>query len=287
MAVSEKRRLARGLDALFGGTAEPTPAGSNPTTVPIDQIEANPYQPRQDFDAGELASLKESLDRHGLLQPVVVRPTERGYQLIAGERRVRAAREAGWHEVPVHIVDFDDRQVFEAAMVENLHRSDLNPIEKAYGFQDYMNQYGVTQEELARRVGLDRSTISNLVRLLELPPAVQEAVRLGQISNGHARALLALDDPDRQVALCRRIVENNLSVRAVENLVKQERDRSGSSKSPSTPDKTAHVRSIEDELRRRFATRVEIRLRSQDSGQIILTFDSNEDFERIVEELLR
>jgi ParB family chromosome partitioning protein len=287
--MSEKRRLGRGLDALLGGAAPPEPAEKpgGLAQVPLDEIEINPYQPRKDFDPEELAALKESLATHGLLQPVVVRQTGQGYQLIAGERRLRAAREVGWKDIPVRVVDFNDRQVFEAALVENIQRSDLNPIEKAQGFQQYVRQYNVTHEELAKKLGLDRSTVTNLLRLLELPPAVQDAVRLGQISNGHARALLALDDPERQAALCRDIIAKGLTVRAVEQLVKQAQ-ASGAEDEPRDrpPAKTSHVQSIEDELRQRFATRVEIHMRGPDRGQIVLDFQSNEDFERLLE-LLR
>ncbi|HMP61174.1 MAG TPA: ParB/RepB/Spo0J family partition protein, partial [Gemmatales bacterium] len=217
--ITEKRRLGRGLDALLGGISSQTSSDAEsaalaapaPTTVPIDRITTCPFQPRRDFDADELAALKQSLATHGLLQPVLVRPVEDGYQLIAGERRLRAAREVGWTEIPVHVVDFNDQATFEAALVENLQRSDLNPIEKAQGFHDYLQRYQLTQEELARKIGLDRSTIANLIRLLELPATVQEAVRLGQVSGGHARALVTLDDPARQEGLCREIIAKGLS----------------------------------------------------------------------------
>lgn len=291
MAVTEKRRLARGLDALLGSTLEThdSDATTGPVTqVALDRIERNPYQPRKDFDPTELNSLRQSLATHGLLQPVVVRSTPTGYQLIAGERRLRAARENGWKEIPVRVVDFSDRQVFEAAMVENLQRADLNAIEKAHGFQDYVNQYGVTHEELAQRMGLDRTTITNLLRLLELPVDVQDAVRTGQITAGHAKALLTADDPVVQTAICKDIVARGLSVRATEALVRQAKPVNGEEKVPAAPAvKTPHVQAIEDELRQRFATRVEIKLRGPDKGQLILTFDSNDDFERITEALRR
>jgi ParB family chromosome partitioning protein len=294
LSVTEKRRLGRGLDALLGGTIEPdahekkpTAAQRTPAQVPLEKIEHNPYQPRKDFDPEELHALKESLDAHGLLQPVVVRPAGKGYQLVAGERRLRAAREAGWKEIPVRIIDLNDQEVFEAAMVENLQRADLNPIEKAQGFHQYLSQYGVTQDELARRMGLDRSTVSNFIRLLELPQAVQDAVRTGQITNGHARALLAADDPERQVTLCKQIVARGLSVRAVELLVKESPPPEANGASAPPVEKTAHVQAIEDELRQKLATRVEIRLRSSDKGQFVLAFESNDDFERILEVLRR
>lgn len=291
--MSEKRRLGRGLEALLGGTvmadqAAPAATPGSTAQVPIAQIELNPHQPRKDFDPGELAALKQSLSTHGLLQPVVVRPTESGYQLIAGERRLRAAKEVGWTEIPVHVVDFNEQQEFEAALVENIQRADLNPIEKAQGFHDYIQQYQVTQEELARKIGLDRSTISNLVRLLELPAAVQDAVRTGQLSNGHARALLALEDPQKQVALCQEIIAKGLSVRTVEAMVKEPKPSTSAGESAKPPvAKTSHVQGIEDELRQSLATKVEIRLLGEEHGQIVITFQGNSEFERLLGMLRR
>lgn len=290
MAVSEKRRLGKGLEALLGGSAEINDAGEAAPVaqLPIDQIVTNPYQPRKDFDPDDLAALKHSIATHGLLQPVVVRHTEDGYQLIAGERRLRAARAVGWKDIPVRVVDFNDQQTFEAALVENLQRADLNPIEKALGFRDYLAQYRLTQDEFAQRVGLDRTTISNLLRLLELPPEVQEAVRVGQLTNGHARALLALEDPERQKLLCRQIIADGLTVRAVEQLARQER-RPVACNLPtgSNPNKTAHIQAIEDELRQKLAVKLEIRLRGPEKGQFVLSFDCNDDFERLLETLRR
>ncbi len=300
--MSEKRRLGRGLDALLGGAVESESNAKRQAhkvaqevaqrdgmaQVALDRIEANPYQPRKDFDPDEIDALKQSLDTHGLLQPVVVRPAGKGYQLVAGERRLRAAREAGWKEIAVRVIDLNDQQVFEAAMVENLQRADLNPIEKAQGFQQYVNQYGVTQDELAKRMGLDRSTVSNFIRLLELPPTVQDAVRTGQITNGHARALLAVDNPDRQTTLCKDIIAKGLSVRAVELLAKPAAtEPEARNAQPPAVEKTAHLLGIEDELRQKLATRVEIRLKTQDKGQIVLAFETNDDFERILEVLRR
>lgn len=288
--MTERRRLGRGLDALLGGSSVPGPDSHANTLaeVPLDQIELNPHQPRKDFDPEELHALKESLAHHGLLQPVVVRNTGTGYQLVAGERRLRAAREAGWREIPVRVVDLNDQQVFEAAMVENLQRADLNPIEKAHGFHEYVTRYRVTHEEVAQRMGLERSTVTNLIRLLELPPDVQEAVRTGQISNGHARALLALDDPARQTAVCKEIIAKGLSVRAVEGFAKPARQEALANGEPKPENnKTAHLQSLEDELRQRLSIKVAIRLKGQNKGQIVLSFESNDDFERLVETLRR
>lgn len=286
--MTDKRRLGRGLDALLGGvaasssTAVAEAAGTQ--ALPLDRIHVNPNQPRKDFDEDDLTTLKESLRTHGLLQPILVRPKEDGYEIIAGERRFRAAKDAGWAEIPVHVVDFNDQKVFEAALIENLQRTDLNPIEKALGFQDYLQRYQVTQDELAKVVGLDRSTVANLIRLLELAPPVQDAVRHGQISAGHARALLPVEVPARQVALMQEIIAKGLSVRQVEALIKVEEPLTTSSAKAGSapPPKTAHVQQIEDELKQRLTTKVAIRLKSHDKGQIVIGFENNDDFERIL-----
>lgn len=281
MSVTEKRRRGRGLDALLGISNDHDGDQTGLAQVPLDQIEKNPYQPRKDFDPGQMAALKESLTTHGLLQPLVVRSTGSGYQLVAGERRRQAAREAGWAEIPVRVVDLNDQQVFEAALVENLQRADLNPIEKAQGFAEYVQRYDVKHDELARRMGLDRSTVSNLIRLLELPPSVQEAVRVGQISNGHARALLALGDADQQVLLCNEIIAKGLTVRAIEEMARVDLPEQGTlSKTPVK--KTRHVQAIEEELKQSLMTRVEIRLKGRERGRIVIAFENNDDFERIV-----
>jgi ParB family chromosome partitioning protein len=290
----EKRRLGRGLDALLGptteggtATAELLAAGGEQARVPVDRIERNPYQPRKAFDTDELAALSESIKAHGVLQPLVVRSVGDRYQLIAGERRLRAAQQAGHTDIPVRIVDFNDQQVLEAALVENIQRSDLNSIEKAHGFQEYLQRFGMTHEQLAARLGLDRSTVTNLVRLLELPPEVQDAVRVGQISAGHARALLAVPEKERQVALCKEIITRGHSVRATEALVKEQKTQptTAPTDKPAAPEKTTYVQGLEDELRQKLATRVEIRLRGKDRGQIVLGFESNDDFERLLEVL--
>jgi len=298
----EKRRLGRGLDALLGGPGtgpsgtDGEPSGGVPGQVAVERLDPNPFQPRKVFDDEELAALADSIKTHGVLQPLVVRQTGDRYQLIAGERRLRAAQAAGFTEVPVRIVNFNDQQILEAALVENIQRTDLNPIEKAQGFQDYLQRFGMTHEQLAGRLGLDRSTITNLLRLLELPSEVQDAVRVGQISGGHARALLAVPDRNRQIQLCKEIISRGHSVRATEALVKEEKTSANGTSSGggggggdrSAPvDKTAHVQAIEDELRQTLATRVEIRLKAKDRGQIILGFESNDDFERLLEVLRR
>jgi ParB family chromosome partitioning protein len=283
----EKRRLGRGLDVLLGNGDQGAPSGTQgESKVAVERIQHNPFQPRKAFDPDELTALGQSIRHHGILQPLVVRVQGDHYELIAGERRLRAAKAAGMTEVPVRIVDFNDQQTLEAALVENIQRADLNPIEKAQGFKDYLERFQMTQEQLAQRLGLDRTTISNLVNLLELAAEVQEAVRLGQISLGHAKVLKGLSDPQRQVALCREIIARGHSVRTTEELTKAHKAEKAAAGSERTaPEKTTHVQAIEDELRKKLTTRVEIRLREKDKGQIILKFESNDDFERLLEVL--
>src|SRR5687767_13587387 len=191
--MEKKARLGRGLDALFGGADGAVPVNAS-AQVTVDAIDQNPLQPRKSFDEDEIRLLSETIKAHGILQPLVVRQVGERYQLIAGERRLRAARAVGLPTVPVTVVNFNDQQVLEAALIENIHRADLNPIEKAQGFREYLTRFKMTHEQLAERLGLARPTITNLVALLELPPEVQEAVRLGQLSTGHAKLLKGLDD---------------------------------------------------------------------------------------------
>src|SRR5579862_6274832 len=204
-----KPRLGRGLGALLGdagGTDGASEMNGSRLSLPVARIQQNPHQPRKLFDEDEIAHLSDSIRQHGVLQPLVVRQVGEEFQLIAGERRLRAAQQAGLAEVPVHVVNFNDQQVLEAALVENIQRSDLNPIEKAQGFKEYLDRYSVTQEQLAGRLGMDRTSVSNLVNLLHLPPEVQDAVRFEQISLGHAKILKGLSDPKRQIDLCKDVV---------------------------------------------------------------------------------
>jgi len=294
-ATITKPRLGRGLNALLSGMGNETEgAESHDGTVcklALTQIHHNPHQPRKRFDDDELKGLTESVKSHGVLQPLVVRAVNDGYQLIAGERRLRAATAAGLTEVPVHVVSFDDQQMFEAALVENIQRSDLNAIEKAQGFKEYLDKFGMTQEQLGTKLGLDGTTISNLLGLLNLAEEVQQAVRNGQISLGHAKILKGITEQDRQLALCRETIMKNYSVAALELVVKQQRMEAittavteGTTKREPA-EKTAHVKSLEDDLRQRLAVKVEIKVKAKDKGQIVIAFDSNDDFERILDAL--
>ena len=281
------------------GEPKAAPAAASPAAgplrIPIRQIRSNPFQPRQDFDEAELQALADSLRAHGLLQPVVVRRTAEGYQLVAGERRLRAAVKAGWSEVPVQIVEADDRQLAELAIVENLQRKDLNALEKAISFHRYIEEYGCTHEELASRLKLDRSTVTNFLRLLELPPAVQEALRQGRISQGHARALLPLGDEHEQIEFCQRIQREGLSVRQTEALVQEAIAAAdaeplgliGREAPPPRPRRltSEHIASLEQEFRAALGTKVKITHSARGRGKLTIFFTSHEEFDRLRQQI--
>jgi ParB family chromosome partitioning protein len=302
-----RRTLGRGLSALLGTFEEgerdemsmaPPTAGSSPapSELPISLIDPNPYQPRQEFDPAELEGLADSVRTHGVLQPVVVRAAGHRYQLVAGERRLRAVQLLGWQNIPVRIVELDDQQTCELALVENLQRKDLNAIEKALAFERYLSQYQTTHEKLAKQLGIDRSTVTNLIRLLELPDAVQQMVARNQISGGHARAILSIEDPINQLSLAQEVADKGLSVRETERLAREARQPAEPTAPTATdvmaetavelPEKSNHIVSIENELKQRLGLKVEIRAKGNE-GQINLHFSSNDDFDRLLEQLRR
>lgn len=296
-----KKRLGRGLEALLGvgdelvssspqsADGSHTHQGGDLVHLSVYEIEDNPFQPRREFNESEIASLAESLKTHDMLQPILVRMVNGRHQLISGERRLRAAIKAGWTTVPARIREADDRLVSELAIVENLQRKDLNAIEKALSFRRYIDEHGCTQEYLANRLKIDRSTVANLMRLLELPAVVQEAIRKGEISMGHARALLPLGDAQAQIEFCERIHREGLSVRVVESEVSQ---RIASEDSPALvvaprPGKpvSPQLDALRQELRRALGTNVDIRQTSRGSGRIIVHFANSREFERLREYL--
>jgi ParB family transcriptional regulator, chromosome partitioning protein len=264
---------------------------SMPARIAIRQIDSNPAQPRQEFDPAEMQSLAESISTHGLLQPVVVRRVHERYQLVAGERRLRAASQAGWIDVPVNIIEADDRQMAELAIVENLQRKDLNALEKAASFQKYLDQYGCTQEELAGRLKLDRSTIANLIRLLELPEPVQEAIRRGKITQGHARALLPLGDEREQIEFSGRIQREGLNVRQTETLVQEiidsaDRDPAATIEAPakssrSSRAKNENIAALEQQFRTALGMKVKITHNARGRGKLVVQFRNHEEFEQL------
>jgi len=278
------------------GTSQdsPQPQSDAPAAqrlIDVRLIESNPAQPRQNFDPAEISSLAASLTSHGLLQPVVVRPVDGQYQLIAGERRLRAAVQAGWAEVPANVVEADDRRMVELAIVENLQRKDLNPLEKAAAFQQYLETYGGTQEELAARLNIDRSTVANLIRLLELPEPVQDAIRNVKITQGHARALLPLGEEQEQIDFCQRIQREALNVRQTEAAVQEAIcaadgttlgviDREGKASRPARA-QSEHLAALEQELRAALGTKVKLTHNARGRGKLVIHFRNHEEFERL------
>jgi ParB family chromosome partitioning protein len=272
-----------------------TGGGSAVVQVDVHLIDSNPFQPRRDFDQEGLDSLTESLTDHGLLQPLVVRRVDESYQLIAGERRFRAAKKAGWREVPVKVIEADDRRMTELAIVENLQRKDLNALEKAASFQQYLKMHGSTQEDLAKRLKIDRSTIANLIRLLELPEPVQTAIRSGKITQGHARALLPLGDEGEQNAFSERIQKEGLSVRETERQVQEMIARAdaeplaavgGEGQPRRAKGENAQLAALEQEFRAALGTKVKLTHSTNGRGRLVVHFGSHEEFERLRRHLL-
>jgi len=257
--------------------------------IDILLIDKNPYQPRFEFDPAEIQSLSDSLQTHGLLQPLVVRRHGDRYQLIAGERRLRAALKAGWRDVPVHVLDVDDRQMAELALTENLQRRDLNAMEKAAAFQRYLDIYGGTHEELAKRLELDRSTVTNFLRLLDLPEQVRDMLQSGEITQGHARAIMPLEEWE-QVEVSLLIRDEGWSVRRTEQYVRdlqdgvQERDEwnvVGVPKRKSPKEQDDHTASLEQEFRNTLGSKVKLTHNNRGKGKLVIPFASHDEFDRI------
>ena len=292
--------LGRGLSALIEGNYEkkgdrqplvPHPVNSV-GLIPVSQIVANPYQPRTHFDQEALAELADSIRIQGIIQPVTIRQTgPQAYQLISGERRLQASRLAGLENIPAYIRKADDQQMLEMALIENIQRENLNAIEIALSYQRLLSECNLRQEELGDRVGKQRSTVTNYLRLLKLPPDIQIGLRDAHISMGHARALIGIEDAKEQVALYQRIVAEDMSVRKVEELVRNGFGRSsgtgnagnghsGSAVQPAVP--AVELRRTERSLTEWFGSRVQVRPGPKGSGEIKIAFDSVEDMQRIL-----
>ena len=286
MAAKEKRGLGIGLDALFGPDLQTEP--DEIRTLPLSQVEPRQDQPRESFDEERLQDLAASISRHGLIQPVIVRRLEDGYyQIIAGERRWRAARMAGLLEIPVRVLQADDRSVSELALVENLQREDLNPMEEARGYQKLIDDYGLTQEDAAAGVGKSRSAVANALRLLNLCKPVAELVENGTLSAGHARALLSLEDPALQEKAAQEVLNKSLSVRKTELLcAKMKREAAAAAEEKPAPaeDAVDYAAVVSDELSSLYGRRVTLSDR-KDRGKIEFTYDNAEDREALIEQL--
>ena len=350
--MSRERRLGRGLEALLGRAGLETPAApavngtsalaSRPavptgpgsgaarlilhapeeleqaaSSLPASEVGAalidpNPWQPRSLVHDTDLAELAASLEAHGLVQPIVVRATGDRYQLIAGQRRLAAARKLGWEKVAVRVLDVDDREMSEIAIVENLQRRDLDALEKATSFKQYLATWNCTQEELAKRLSIDRSTVANFIRLLDLPEAVHEKLRSGAISMGHARALLPLGDDEEQIRLAERIAREGMSVRAIETEVQEilradeadeplvaapadDDDESGASVAPAAAPKrkpgrpatrrSSQITAVENQLRQALGVKVVVHANGKGAGRIVIPFGSLDEFQRLLDHI--
>lgn len=285
------RRLGRGLDALLGEkTAERADAAAPESAlrdIATASIRPNPFQPRKDFSPEQLAELRDSIQTTGLLQPITVRALNgsTGYELVAGERRLRAAMQLGWDRIPAIVRELDDRAMLTLALVENLQRSDLNPIDEAEGYERLTDEFGLTQQQIAQLVGKDRSTIANLLRVLALPATVRTMLQSGQLTLGHARPLLALDDAAAITRLAKQAAENGLSVREIEDRVRRDAPattRTKRGRPRKRDNRTAQLQDIENRIRRRLQTDVTVRLKSGESGEMRVQFYSFDDLERVL-----
>jgi ParB family chromosome partitioning protein len=283
-----RRRLGRGLEALLGPTREEAEREGSLVELPIKDIKANPFQPRQTVDPAALEELVSSIKQAGLLQPVVVRraPANGGYELIAGERRLRACQQLGWERIPAVQRDADDRTLLTLALIENLQRDDLSPVDEARGYERLIAEFKLAQQDVADAVGRDRSTVANALRLLKLPEVVLQMLHEGHLSVGHARALLALEDPRIVTTLAREAVAQGLSVREVEDRVRGGRAPERRPRMKRGLGVAPEVRRVEDALRRRLGTDVRVSLRAKGKGQIHVSFYSNDDLARLLELML-
>jgi ParB family transcriptional regulator, chromosome partitioning protein len=283
MTASAKRHgLGRGLDALL------PPVGADVRTLPVDRLRPNRFQPRRDFEPEALAELAASIRSQGVVQPIVVKPEAGGvYTIVAGERRWRAAQQAGLEQVPVVVHEVrDDRHLLELALVENLQRSDLNPIEEALAFQSLQNELGLSQDDIASRVGKGRPTISNSLRLLNLPPSIQEMMRTGRLTAGQAKPLLALGKAAQQVALAERAVAEGLSARQLEALAAAARKGETPREAVAAAAPDVHSAAAAERLTRHLQTKVEIRRRRAGGGLLQIHFFSEEDLMRLYDRLI-
>ncbi|MEM1069018.1 MAG: ParB/RepB/Spo0J family partition protein [Planctomycetota bacterium] len=299
-ATAKDRRLGKGLAALLGTPVDDNgnplegeaASGIETLELSVDEIENNPFQPRREFNPEEIASLAESIKNHQQLQPILVRVVDGRYQLISGERRLRATVHAGLSKIRAEVREADDRLVAELAIIENLQRKDLNPIEKALSFKRYIQEHKCKQDDLARRLSIDRSTIANLMRLLELPQSILDSLAAGELSAGHARALLPIGDEEIQVRAAQKISEETWSVRATENYVaemlKREEDvETGRKVVNATRQKrrqiSPQVEAMQQEMRMIFGTKVEIKSSARGRGKITIHFSDADEFDRLRE----
>ena len=284
MAKNNQKGLGKGLGALFAEPVEVTPAPEGPKTLPIQKIEPNRSQPRQEFDEEALGELAASITEHGLIQPITVRPLEGGYyQIIAGERRWRASRIAGLSEVPVTILECDDKTAAELALIENLQREDLNPLEEALGYETLVRDYGMSQEDAAKSVGKSRPAIANALRLLKLPQSITALLRDGSLSAGHARALIPLENEQKQKDAAQKIINMQLSVRQTEALVKRML-KPEPEQPPQDILAVDYYKECEKSLSKALGRKVSI-VKGRKKGKFELEFYDDQDLQRLIDAL--
>lgn len=284
--MKKTKRLGRGLDALIPDKSiadnNANTDNSNLSEIEVANIRANPYQPRQEFDPVALAELKSSIEENGIIQPITVRKVDKHYELIAGERRLRAVVELGFKKVPAYIIKVETKEeMLELAIIENVQRERLNPIEQAQAFQRLVDECNLTQDEVAQKIGKDRTTITNFLRLLKLPADIQDSVRKHELTMGHARTLLAIDDIETQRQVWKKVIKNNLSVRRLEKLIKDLAE-DAKQKNSAKPRRSVFLQKAEEDLRELLGTKVNIRSRKE-GGTIEVEFYSPEDLNRLLE----
>ncbi len=289
--MTETKRLGRGLEALLGPVSrEQAETAGALRDLPMASLRPNPYQPRTRMDEAELTDLASSMEASGLLQPVIVRVRDGHHELIAGERRWRAAERLGWTKIPAIVKEVDDRTLLTLALIENLQRDDLSPIDEAAGYRRLGDEFKLGQSEIARAVGRDRSTVANLLRLLQLPAEVQALVHEKRLTAGHARALLGLSDAARQIALATEAMDQGWSVREMEAAVAGKRTTQRVTKrangQPATRTLSADVKRVEDALRKRLGTDVRVTARRRGRGLVTISYYSNDDLSRVLELIL-
>ena len=283
--MASNKGLGKGLGALLGDFTEEIPQDSAYRELPIYKVEPNPDQPRREFDEVELQALSDSISVHGVIQPLTVREMPNGYfQIIAGERRWRAARMAGLSDVPVVVIEADDKKAMELALIENLQRQDLNPVEEALGYQTLMEEYGLTQEDTAQQVGKSRSAVANTLRLLALTPEVLELLKVGEITAGHARAILSLKSEKKQIEAAKKIIALSLSVRQAETLCKNMNKEPV--EKPKVTFEVDYVAECEKSLSKHLGRGVKI-VNGKRKGRFELEFYGEEDLQTLLEALMK
>lgn len=286
MAKGKRQALGRGLGSILP-TDSQTNANPQIFEIPIRQIERNPYQPRQDFKEEPLDELAASIKVHGIIQPLTVRKlSDRKYQLISGERRLRASQIANLKEVPAYVRTADDEQMLEMALIENIQREDLNPIEIALTYQRMIDELGLKQNELGEKVGKKRATVTNYLSLLKLPEKIILGLREGDLSTGHAKAIKNIEDPIQQIQVFQDIVERGLSVRQAEEMarkIKQAAEPKEEKKAPPANPNDIHLREVSKQLEEKFATKVRLNQKPDGQGELVLGFNNTEDLNRLLE----